>query len=70
LIQPLGPLLYNGGAVSFRKNLFETYAIDRVFDFTALEGILFHDKKERMFPVGASNALKRTFMEETSDARE
>jgi Eco57I restriction-modification methylase len=41
LIQPAGPLLYNGNAVSFRGYLFERFAIDKVFDFTALEGVLF-----------------------------
>lgn len=41
LIQPAGPLLYNVNALPFRKYLFETFALNQVFDFTALEGILF-----------------------------
>lgn len=45
LIQPAGPLLYNGGSLPFRNHLFESFAIDQVFDFTALEGVLFRDKK-------------------------
>jgi hypothetical protein len=41
LIQPAGPLLYNGNALSFRGYLFERFAINQVFDFTPLEGVLF-----------------------------
>lgn len=41
LIQPAGPLLYNGNAQSFRSYLFEQFAIDQVFDFTPLEEVLF-----------------------------
>jgi hypothetical protein len=41
LIQPAGPLLYNGNALPFRGYLFERFAINQVFDFTALEGALF-----------------------------
>lgn len=41
LIQPAGPLLYNGNALSFRSYLFEQFAINQVFDFTPLEGALF-----------------------------
>ncbi|MCK4508806.1 MAG: N-6 DNA methylase, partial [Desulfuromonadales bacterium] len=41
LIQPAGPLLYNGNALGFRGDLFERFAIDQVFDFTPLEGVLF-----------------------------
>jgi type I restriction-modification system DNA methylase subunit len=44
LIQPAGPLLYNGKALPFRSYLFEQFAINQVFDFTALEGILFKAK--------------------------
>ncbi|MCI5133119.1 MAG: hypothetical protein D3904_16795, partial [Candidatus Electrothrix sp. EH2] len=44
LIQPAGPLLYNGNALSFRSYLFEQFCIDQVLDFTALEGILFKAK--------------------------
>ncbi len=43
LIQPAGPLLYNGKSLSFRRYLFEQFAINQVFDFTPLEGILFKD---------------------------
>lgn len=45
LIQPAGPLLYNGNAQSFRSYLFEQFAIDQVFDFTPLEGVLFKKAK-------------------------
>jgi hypothetical protein len=41
LIQPAGPLLYNGNALLFRGYLFEQFAINQVFDFTPLEGVLF-----------------------------
>ncbi|MBK5274378.1 MAG: N-6 DNA methylase [Desulfuromonadales bacterium] len=41
LIQPAGPLLYNGNALPFRGYLFEQFAINQVFDFTPLEGSLF-----------------------------
>lgn len=41
LIQPAGPLLYNGRALSFRGYMFERFAIDKVLDFTPLEGMLF-----------------------------
>lgn len=41
LIQPAGPLLYNGKALSFRSYLFNQFAINQVFDFTPLEGVLF-----------------------------
>lgn len=41
LIQPAGPLLYNGNALPFRVYLFERFAINQVFDFTPLEGVLF-----------------------------
>lgn len=44
LIQPAGPLLYNGNALSFRGYLFERFAINQVFDFTPLEGVLFKAK--------------------------
>lgn len=44
LIQPAGPLLYNRNALSFRGYLFERFAINQVFDFTALEGVLFKAK--------------------------
>ncbi|MCI5218942.1 MAG: hypothetical protein D3914_07085, partial [Candidatus Electrothrix sp. LOE2] len=44
LIQPAGPLLYNGNARPFRSYLFEQFCIDQVLDFTALEGILFKAK--------------------------
>ncbi len=41
LIQPAGPLLYNGQALQFRSYLFNRFALDSVFDFTPLEGVLF-----------------------------
>lgn len=41
LIQPAGPLLYNGSALPFRGYLFERFAINQVFDFTPLEDVLF-----------------------------
>jgi len=41
LIQPAGPLLYNGNALPFRGYLFERFAINQVFDFTPLEEVLF-----------------------------
>lgn len=44
LIQPAGPLLYNGNALPFRGYLFDRFAINRVFDFTPLEGVLFKAK--------------------------
>jgi type I restriction-modification system DNA methylase subunit len=44
LIQPAGPLLYNGTAQAFRKYLFDRFNIHTVLDFTALEGSLFKAK--------------------------
>jgi hypothetical protein len=44
LIQPAGPLLYNGNALPFRGYLFDQFAINQVFDFTPLEGALFKAK--------------------------
>ncbi|MGZ8916615.1 MAG: HsdM family class I SAM-dependent methyltransferase [Methylobacter sp.] len=44
LIHPSGPLLYNGNAQAFRQYIFDTFNIDRVFDFTSLEGVLFKAK--------------------------
>ena len=44
LIQPAGPLLYNGNALPFRGYLFEQFNINQVFDFTPLEGVLFKAK--------------------------
>jgi type I restriction-modification system DNA methylase subunit len=41
LIQPAGPLLYNGNAQSFRGYLFKQFNIGSIFDFTPLEGVLF-----------------------------
>lgn len=41
LIQPAGPLLYNGNALPFRGYLFDQFAMNQVFDFTPLEGALF-----------------------------
>jgi hypothetical protein len=44
LIQPSGPLLYNGNAQAFRQYIFDVFNIDRVLDFTPLEGVLFKAK--------------------------
>ncbi len=44
LIQPAGPLLYNGNARPFRSYLFEQFAVNQILDFTPLEGILFKAK--------------------------
>jgi len=44
LIQPAGPLLYNGNATQFRGYMFNQFAINQIFDFTALEGVLFKAK--------------------------
>ncbi|MCI5123361.1 MAG: hypothetical protein D3925_02500 [Candidatus Electrothrix sp. AR5] len=41
LIQPAGPLLYNGKALPFRSYLFDQFAIKQVFDFTPLKGVIF-----------------------------
>lgn len=56
LIQPAGPLLYNGNATSFRGYLFNQFAINQVYDFTALEGVLFKAKVAAAAIVGR-NAL-------------
>jgi type I restriction-modification system DNA methylase subunit len=56
LIQPAGPLLYNGNATSFRGYLFNQFALDQVYDFTALEGVLFKAKVAAAAVVGR-NAL-------------
>ncbi len=45
LIQPAGPLLYNGNGQSFRKYLFDRFQPDCVFDFTALDKMLFSKVK-------------------------
>ena len=42
LIQPAGPLLYNGNAQPFRGYLFKQFDLGSVFDFTPLEGVLFN----------------------------
>ena len=55
LIQPAGPLLYNGNAQQFRSYLFERFPIIRVFDFTALEGTLFRVKKVAAAAIIGSN---------------
>ncbi len=44
LIQPAGPLLYNGNALMFRGYLFDQFAINQIFDFTPLEDVLFKAK--------------------------
>ncbi|RII26926.1 MAG: hypothetical protein CXR30_16000 [Geobacter sp.] len=67
LIQPAGPLLYNGNATSFRGYLFNQFAIDQVYDFTALEGVLFKAKVAAAAIVGrnilpsAAKVLHATF---------
>lgn len=67
LIQPAGPLLYNGNATSFRGYLFNQFAIDKVYDFTALEGVLFKAKVAAAAIVGrnaspsAEKVLHATF---------
>ena len=67
LIQPAGPLLYNGNATQFRGYLFNQFAINQVFDFTALEGVLFKAKVAaaaiigRNAPPSAEKVLHATF---------
>ena len=67
LIQPAGPLLYNGQAAKFRSYLFNSFAINQVFDFTALEGVLFKAKVAAAAIVGrnasptAEKVLHATF---------
>ncbi len=56
LIQPAGPLLYNGKAQSFRGYMFERFAIDKVFDFTPLEGMLFSKAQVAAAAIIGSNA--------------
>jgi type I restriction-modification system DNA methylase subunit len=60
LIQPAGPLLYNGNALQFRSYLLERFAINQVFDFTALEGTLFRDKKVAAAAIIGRNARAKT----------
>lgn len=60
LIQPAGPLLYNGNALPFRGYLFERYAIDKVFDFTPLEGMLFSKAQVAAAAIIGSNAPATT----------
>ena len=59
LVQPAGPLLYNGNAMPFRSYLFERFAINQVFDFTPLEGVLFKAKVAAAALIG-SNAPATT----------
>lgn len=67
LIQPAGPLLYNGNALPFRGYLFDKYDINCVFDFTALEGALFKAKVAAAAVIGykspssTNNVLHVTF---------
>lgn len=67
LIQPAGPLLYNGNALPFRGYLFGKYDINCVFDFTALEGALFKAKVAAAAVIGykspssTDNVLHVTF---------
>lgn len=60
LIQPAGPLLYNGNAQPFRGYLFNRFDIKQVFDFTALEGTLFRDKKVAAAAIIGCNASSTT----------
>lgn len=60
MIQPAGPLLYNGKALAFRGYLFERFAIDKVFDFTPLEGMLFSKAQVAAAAVIGSNAPATT----------
>ena len=67
LIQPAGPLLYNGNANAFRGYLFNQFAMNQVYDFTALEGVLFKAKVAAAAIVGrnaspsAEKVLHATF---------
>ncbi|OGT97427.1 MAG: hypothetical protein A2X80_04585 [Geobacteraceae bacterium GWB2_52_12] len=56
LIQPAGPLLYNGNALPFRSYLFEQFDITQVFDFTPLEGALFSKAQVAAAAIIGSNA--------------
>lgn len=58
VIQPAGPLLYNGQALPFRGYLFEQFAINQVFDFTSLEGVLFPNVQVAAAAVIANNTSK------------
>jgi hypothetical protein len=60
LVQPAGPLLYNGNALPFRGYLFERFAIDKVFDFTPLEGILFSKAQVAAAAIVGCNAPATT----------
>lgn len=57
LVQPAGPLLYNENALGFRGDLFAHFAIDQVFDFTPLEGVLFSKAQVAAAAVIGINAL-------------
>jgi hypothetical protein len=68
LIQPAGPLLYNGTGQSFREYLFNHFQFNGVFDFTALEGVLFAKAQVaaaaiigRKSPVSSDKVLHITF---------
>jgi hypothetical protein len=45
LLQPASPLLYNINSQSFRGYVFSSHQVRCVFDFTALEGVLFQKAK-------------------------
>ncbi len=45
LIQPAGPLLYNGNAQLYREHLFNNFNFNCIYDFTVLEGTLFSKAK-------------------------
>lgn len=67
LIQPAGPLLYNGNAQSYRVHLFNNFEFNCIFDFTSLEGTLFKAKVAataiigRNSPVSTDKILHVTF---------
>lgn len=41
IIQPAGPFLYNNNSLPFRKRILEKYNVLQIFDFTALDSVLF-----------------------------
>ncbi|MGZ8243643.1 HsdM family class I SAM-dependent methyltransferase [Methylomagnum sp.] len=58
LIQPAGPLLYNGSAQAFRQALFNDFHIAIVFDFTALEDSLFKAQVAAAAVIGFNKLVK------------
>ena len=55
LIQPAGPLLYNGNALIFRDYIFNQFALNQIFDFTPLEGVLFKAKVASAAIIGSNS---------------